>query len=208
MHLEKLSPEERVVAALVNRNRVSISEFIIAVNAAVKLAFYDVPEDANLGFFIGRQWKAMAVREIAMMISHVGSILDTLPHLLEDCPAIREHVDMSKLQAAKDTLNAHFPDYKAIRTAVAHLGDHTKLPGRMDHHGWKGWTRPMTPEGPPPKYERTFEGTMFRATVRVKGAKQGERYVFRVEEDTADKLGQVDVLVTEAFRAASKAGVL
>lgn len=197
-HTGPLPPEERETARGINLNLVRIIEFANAVEAATQLAFYEFPDDPLLSRQVRLEWVGVAVRDIAMMVYHVGTTLPWIRSLLDQAPTLRQMVDLDKLEEAESKLAEHFPEWEAVRHALGHLGGDSVNFKRQAEHGWSGWTRPMGGKPPAPMYERTFKGTTLYLT------RKGQRHVFRVTEDTGRNLAEVIQLVSDAFSEARK----
>jgi hypothetical protein len=77
---------------------------------------------------IARPWVFVAGRDGAMSIYHFAKSMEGMMAFLGQCPTVLDKVDRTKLRSARKMLRELFPDFEAVRHAVAHAGELMKDP--------------------------------------------------------------------------------
>jgi hypothetical protein len=79
-------------------------------------------------------WRFIAARDASMTIYHFGKVRSTIPGLVTKVPAIDDKADKQLLGESGSLFETEFPDWAGVRKGIAHRGDFTKSPKRIDEH--------------------------------------------------------------------------
>lgn len=83
-------------------------------------------------------WMHIAARDGAMTIYHFGKALAATETALNRCPSINSAVDTSQMRLAKNSFKGAFPDFEAMRHAVAHAAELSANPESHNKNSFSG----------------------------------------------------------------------
>lgn len=124
MPFKSIPKEELDHVAVVVRSLSDLKGYV--QNFADALALYEFSQQNQ-----GRQltgWMGIAGRDAALTVFHFGNTMQGIGRAFKDCPTFRAAIEHSRLREARRMFEKSFPDYIAIRNAVAHAGElHTSV---------------------------------------------------------------------------------
>jgi hypothetical protein len=82
-------------------------------------------------------WMWVACRDGAMSIYHFGKALEGIMSYLGQCPTVLEMTDRKLVRVARKRLRELFPNFEAVRHAVAHAGELMNDPETKRRHAVK-----------------------------------------------------------------------
>lgn len=83
-------------------------------------------------------WIAIAVRDAAMTVDHFEHLRRRINEGAKKIPTIAALVDQAQLKKAGDLFRQSFPDFEAIRDAVAHQSERSSSEQEIEKHSFSG----------------------------------------------------------------------
>lgn len=95
-----------------------------AMNASSTREMFALLERRNNSDDGETEWLFIAARDAAMQIHHIGEAMKLIKGtFLRECPTLRSRVDGRHFRRALKLFDSYFPNQKAIRDTVGHLGE-------------------------------------------------------------------------------------
>jgi hypothetical protein len=161
------------------------------------------PNDPQFAEYFGG-WRFVAARDGAMSIYHFGKTLEGIRANLGSCPAVRPWVDSSALRLAAKRFDNYFPQFVAMRHAVAHAGELTRGEKNFDKHSFTGnYTGPgiEVVDSAHMSIRNSLFGRTYTATF------DGQVATYEISGTTLSHLGDIKEEIVSVFRKVEAASI-
>jgi hypothetical protein len=177
-----LSEQDDDATRLMNAAVLSLRYHVEGFAATLELYRFSRSRPANVKSQVAWDWQWIAIHDAAMRIWFLRDAMEILrKHRVPACASIAPHVNSFAMEAAVNLFDAHFPEFKKMRNAVAHA------PG-LELTG-KG---PIAADG-------LYAGPQLKDGNRFELMNGNVRYSMAMTDDTLRKLTEVLLSFWSAF---------
>jgi hypothetical protein len=156
--------------------------------AALELYSFSRSKPVNVKGRLAWDWQWIAIHEAAMRIWFLRDAMDILRRKsVPTCPPVASLTDESAMERAMSLFDAHFPEFKKMRDAIAHA------PGLE-----------LAPTKAAPK-DGLYAGPQLKDGDRFELVNDGIRYSMDMTTRTLDQLTEVLVVYWSAFKPVERA---
>jgi hypothetical protein len=156
--------------------------------ATLELYRFSRSKPPNVTSQLAWDWQWIAINEAAMQIWFLREAMNVVGRkMVPTCVAVASLVDEGSMQRAMNTFDAHFPEFKKMRNAVAHAPSLELAPKRA---------RPR---------DQLYAGPQIKNGDRFELVNDGIRYSMDMTTRTLDQLTEVLVLFWRAFDPVARA---
>lgn len=118
MPLKTVPREEIDHVRLIGQNLSDLERYVASFADALSLHRFCESRGGQL-----RGWQRVAGRDASLTVFHFGKTMQGVGEAFKGCPTFRTLVDHTQLRGSRRMFEKTFPDYIAIRNAVAHAGE-------------------------------------------------------------------------------------